>query len=109
RVLANAQQRARARAQRYRERAQVAERLDRERLRQLGLQVHTAQLLAADDLIRHDPQRLARALLRVLLAARPRVNPRRRLDFFLLSERLWREEAESDEPAEAARDAAPGG
>lgn len=108
-VLVNVQQPAPALLQRYREQGQEPVRLDRERLRQLGLQVHTAQLLAADDLIRHDPQRLARALLRVLLAARPRVNPRRRLDFFLLSERLWREETASDEPAQAARDAAPGG
>ena len=101
-VLVNIQQPPPHLLQRYREQGQEPVRPDREGLRRLGLQVHVARLIAGDDFVRHDSQRLARALLRVLLSARPRVDARRRFDFFLLGERIWREEAARDAAAAEA-------
>ncbi|PZN13137.1 MAG: YvcK family protein [Bacillota bacterium] len=91
-VLVNTQEPPARLLQRYRDQGQEFVRPDREALRRMGLQVHAAPLIADDDLVRHDPRRLARALLRVLLACRPPVEAGRRFDFFLLGERLLRED-----------------
>lgn len=56
-----------------------------------GYRLYAVPLLASDHLVRHDEAKLARAVLRVVLRYPPE-EPRRRLEYFLLAERLRQEE-----------------
>jgi hypothetical protein len=56
-----------------------------------GYRLYAAPLLAQDRLVRHDERKLARAVLQLVLRYPPQ-EPRRRLAYFLLSERLRRED-----------------
>ncbi|MEX2355644.1 MAG: YvcK family protein [Thermaerobacterales bacterium] len=62
--------------------------VDRAALAAMGFEVQSGDLLSAQDLVRHDPGRLARALLQILLD-HPR-GGRRLLSDLLLAERIHR-------------------
>jgi len=49
-----------------------------------------ADLLNEEDLVRHDPEKLARVLLRIFFRYKSGVEPRRLFDFYLIKERLKR-------------------
>lgn len=74
----------------YREQGAEPVRPDVGRVSALGVQVVAADLLGGDRLVRHDPDRLARVLLRLYLHGGRR-GPRRWLDDLLLAERLRRQ------------------
>lgn len=64
---------------------------DSQGLRSFGKRVVTADLLAPGRFVRHDSDKLARAVLGVILHEVSGFDPRRRLDLFFLAERLRRQ------------------
>jgi uncharacterized cofD-like protein len=77
-------------AERYRRSGAVPVAGAADRLRAMGLEVVAAPLLGAESPVRHDPDALARTLLQMYLRRRPRRDPRRLLDSYLLRESLRR-------------------
>jgi len=76
---------------RYEERGARVIKADPQALRAEGRQVVVEDLLAPGRFVRHDQDRLARAVLSAVLADIAIFDPRRRLDLFFLAERLGRE------------------
>lgn len=76
---------------RYEERGAHAIPADPQALRAEGRRVMVEDVLAPGRFVRHDPDKLARAVLAAVLSDIAVFDPRRRLDLFFLAERLGRE------------------
>ncbi|MGI6036959.1 MAG: gluconeogenesis factor YvcK family protein [Limnochordia bacterium] len=64
-VLANSQRVPASLSRKYRAEGAAQVRVDRERLRRLGLELRLKPLMAESDLARHDPEKLAQAILEI--------------------------------------------
>lgn len=80
---------------RYEERGARAIAVDPQALRAEGRRLVMEDLLAPGKFVRHDPEKLARAVLGAVLADIAVFDPRRRIDLFFLAERLGRERSGS--------------
>jgi uncharacterized cofD-like protein len=74
----------------YREQGAEPVAVDADRLRAMGVEVVARDLVTRSGLVRHDPDRLAAAILEAALERLGRPGARRLLDYYLLQERLRR-------------------
>ena len=85
----------------YAARGSVPVAVDADRLLGMGVQVLARDVVSREGLVRHDPERLAAAILEEALRRMGRPDPRHLLDDYLLQERL-RQSARRREAEEAA-------
>jgi uncharacterized cofD-like protein len=97
-VLVNSSRIAAERLAAYRQQGSAPVVVDMDRLAGMGVQVLARDVVTREGLIRHDPERLAGAILEEALARLGPPGPRQLLDHYLLQERLRRRSRGELEP-----------